>query len=60
MGRLDWILLIAAGLVILASFLWNAGPVAAGGRPGPYPWWLFLAGWMAGMGVFLRAGRRSS
>lgn len=48
----DWWALSAGGALILASFLWHAGPVARGELPGAYPWWLFLAGWLGGLLCF--------
>ncbi|MCH7940078.1 MAG: hypothetical protein IID13_10080 [Candidatus Marinimicrobia bacterium] len=42
-----------AGGVILASFLWNVPALAARTVPQNYPWWLFSAGFIGGMGWFL-------
>lgn len=40
------------GALILASFVWHAGPVARGELPGAYPWWLFQVGWLGGLAWF--------
>ena len=41
LGRAGWALEVLAGLIIIASFLWE-GPAAMAGRmPGPYPWWMW-------------------
>jgi hypothetical protein len=48
----DWIIELLAGLVIIASFLWNVPALQSRAVPGPYPWWLFLTGYLAGVGWF--------
>jgi hypothetical protein len=55
----DWWVLSAAGLPILASFFWNMARIARMEVPDRYPWWLFLAGWLAGIGWFVKAWRSS-
>jgi uncharacterized protein (DUF1330 family) len=50
----DWVVEIVAGLVIIASFLWNANLAAAGGLPKAFPWWLFALGYLGGIGWFGR------
>ena len=54
----DWAAQIACGAVILWSFLWHHEAVEAQRLPGPFPWWLFLAGLLGGVGLFWRALRR--
>jgi hypothetical protein len=49
----DWLLLCACGLPILTSFFWNTHPRAE--TPDRYPWWLFLAGFLAGIAWFAKA-----
>ena len=44
---------IAAGLVIIASFLVRGEAVIAGTMPGAFPWTLFLIGWLGGLGLFV-------
>jgi hypothetical protein len=51
----DWLVQIVAGALIVASMLWNAGPVDRQEQPGDFPWWLFLLGLVGGIGFFLRA-----
>lgn len=46
----DWVVEIAAGCVVLASFFWNAAEAV----PRTFPWWLFLLGWCGGMAWFVR------
>jgi hypothetical protein len=54
LGARDWAVEIVAGSVIIASFLWNAGPAAAGSVPNPFPWWLFALGYLGGICWFGR------
>ena len=54
----DWWVLCACGLPILASFFWNTARIARMERPDGYPWWLFLAGWLGGVGWFAWAWRK--
>jgi len=56
----DWALLIACGALILWSFFWNVTPIVRMRPPGAYPWWLFLAGWLGGLIVFVRAWRTAA
>lgn len=49
----DWLVEIAAGLVIIASFMWNFPALAAGEAPVSYPWWLFASGMGGGAGWFV-------
>lgn len=56
--RTDWLLQVAGGSAIIASFLWNweaAGPRAV---PETFPWWLFGLGCGLGLGDFVWAWRR--
>jgi hypothetical protein len=48
----DWLIEIAAGVAIIASFLWNQPAIDAHTVPTAYPWWLFLIGWGLGVGWF--------
>ncbi len=48
----DWAVEIVAALLILGSFFWNVPAVAAEEVPTGYPWWLFLLGWLGGIGWF--------
>ena len=51
--RWVWWAEIVAGLVIIASFLWDARNISAGGHPRPFHWEVFLAGLMAGLVIFI-------
>jgi hypothetical protein len=53
----DWVIEIVAGLIIIGSFVWNEPQVQAGTIPVDYPWWLFMLGWLTGLGWFLRRWR---
>ena len=57
--RGDWAAGVCGGLLILWSFLWNAQAIESG-SPGPFPWWLFAAGMLLGLGAFAGAIRRGS
>lgn len=48
----DWAVEVSAGLIIIASFLWNAPVLADGGIPTAFPWWLFGLGFLTGTGWF--------
>ena len=50
---LDWCVEIAAGPAILTTFFWNMPAIAAKEAPSAYPWWLFLTGWLGGIGWFV-------
>lgn len=52
---LDWAVESAAGLAILASFLWSVPDLAPGRASPSYPWWLFALGY--GGGVLWIVGR---
>ena len=46
---------LAAALLIVISFLVPGASVAETGAPEPFPWPLFLAGTLVGVGTFVRA-----
>ncbi|UCD37664.1 MAG: hypothetical protein JSW54_12715 [Fidelibacterota bacterium] len=48
----DWLIEILAGVVIIASFLWNVPTLSAQEVPRYYPWWLFTIGFLIGVGWF--------
>jgi hypothetical protein len=50
----DWAVEAVAGLVVIASFLWNAGNLAGKEASLSYPWWLFAIGYLGGALWFLR------
>jgi hypothetical protein len=51
----DWIGLILGGALVLLSFTWDFRHVLAGNLPGPFAWWLFLAGELVSLGTFVKA-----
>ena len=57
-GPWGWALAVAAGLLIVLSFLWRGPEAMRGEMPGPYPWPVFWAGMLLGLGTFLWAWRR--
>lgn len=52
---IDLLLLVTSLLLQLYAFMANHAAVRAGGRPGTFPWLIFLAGVALGLGVGLRA-----
>jgi hypothetical protein len=50
-------LLVLGGVVVIASFVLNAGVVLAGGTPSEFPWPVFAAGMAIGIAVTVRALR---
>ena len=50
-----WIGLILGGALVILSFTWDFQNVLAGNLPRPFAWWLFLAGELVSVGVFLHA-----
>ena len=50
--RRDWLIEIAAGVIILVTFFWALPALIAGQPPGDYPWWLFAIGYLGGLGWF--------
>ncbi|UCH11342.1 MAG: hypothetical protein JSU61_05485 [Fidelibacterota bacterium] len=49
----DWLVEVLAGLVIIASFLWNVPALQTNEAPDYYPWWLFSLGLLIGIGWFV-------
>jgi len=56
-GRLPWILLVAGGVIIFTSFIWDWRYIVAGGMPRGFPWAIFAVGEIAGVIGFARAIR---
>ncbi len=50
-----WIVEIVCAAVILLTFFWETAAVVKGAIPTNYPWWLFGAAYLVGLGTFLRA-----
>jgi len=58
LGPVDWAVETAAGLAVIASFLWNVGGLGGDERALSYPWWLFALGYGGGvLWIVLRARR---
>jgi hypothetical protein len=55
----DWMVEILSGLVVIASFLWNVGNLAAREASLSYPWWLFGIGYVGGILWIVARARRS-
>ncbi|UCF95901.1 MAG: hypothetical protein JSV89_12015 [Spirochaetaceae bacterium] len=51
--RFDWLMGLAAALIVVGSYLWESGSVLQGTVPQGYPWWLWCAGIGLGLAVFL-------
>jgi hypothetical protein len=58
LGRLDWGLVFAGGLLIVVAFCWDFRNIVAGGQPNPFHWPLFILGEAVGLAGFLRGVRR--
>jgi len=58
-GRSHWIGLIAGGLLILSSFVWDARALMEGNVPHAFAWPLFSAGELLGLGAFMHGLRAS-
>ena len=54
---LAWALLILGGVLIFVSFIWDWRYIVDGGFPRGFPWALFIAGEVAGIGGFTMAVR---
>jgi hypothetical protein len=54
----EWMAMIAGGLVVILSFVWDYRNTMAGGLPNPFNWPLFLAGEIIALSGFLSASRR--
>lgn len=56
----EWVTMIAGGLVVILSFVWDYRNTMAGGLPNPFNWPLFFAGEIIALAGFLSAARRLS
>jgi hypothetical protein len=54
----EWMAMIAGGLVVILSFVWDFRNTMAGGLPNPFNWPLFLAGEVIALAAFLSAVKR--
>ncbi len=57
-SRATWTAVIAAGLLVIGSFLWNFSAAAGGRVPARFPWLLFGSAFAAGGVVFLVSVKR--
>jgi hypothetical protein len=57
---LAWAAEIAAGLVIILSFLLDVKNISEGGYPNPFNWWVFSIGLGGGLGIFIYCLNRRS
>jgi len=55
--RWAWWAEILAGMIIIASFIWDARNITAGGYPNPFHWEVFLTGMIAGLAIFVWQAR---
>ena len=55
----DWLSILAGGLVVVLAFCWDYRNTSAGGLPNPFNWPLFTAGELIGLAGFSAAVRRS-
>jgi hypothetical protein len=53
----QWITMIAGGLVVILSFVWDFRNTTAGGQPNPFNWALFLAGEAIALAGFIAAAK---
>jgi hypothetical protein len=54
---LEWMAMIAGGLIVILSFVWDFRNTMAGGLPNPFNWPLFFAGEVIALFGFLSALR---
>ena len=55
LSGLRWAGLVFGGALVILSFTWDFQHVMAGNLPRPFAWWLFLAGELMSVGIFLKA-----
>jgi hypothetical protein len=53
----EWMAMIAGGLIVILSFVWDFRNTMAGGLPNPFNWSLFFAGEVIALLGFLSAAR---
>ncbi len=53
-SRLEWLLLLSGAAIILASFFYQTAAVLNKAIPEHYPWWVFLSGYLLGLGTFIQ------
>jgi hypothetical protein len=55
---LEWMTMIAGGLIVILSFVWDFRNTMAGGMPNPFNWPLFFVGELIALTGFLLGVRR--
>ncbi len=50
---MDWFIEIVAGAGLLIAFLWNYQKIRQGLVPAHFPWWIFAASLVLGLGYFI-------
>ena len=58
LGALNWLGIVAGGVIIVAAFTWDHRNIMAGGMPNPFNWPLFILGEVVGLAAFLQAAAR--
>lgn len=53
----QWLAMIAGGIIVILSFLWDFRNIMAGGLPNAFNWPLFFVGEMIALGGFIAAAR---
>jgi uncharacterized integral membrane protein len=52
-----WMIMIAGGLIVILSFVWDYRNTTSGGVPNPFHWPLFFAGLLLSLAGFIAAAR---
>lgn len=53
-SRMEWFLVLSGAAIIMVSFFYQTLNVLNGAIPEHYPWWIFLTGFLLGLGIFFR------
>jgi len=56
-SKWQWLAMVAGGVVVILSFLWDVRNTMAGGLPNPFNWPLFLTGEAIALGGFIWAAK---
>lgn len=51
--KADWIVEVLAGIIIISSFIKGTDALRTDFIPEQYSWWLFFAGFLPGLGLFI-------
>jgi len=54
LSHTEWFLVLGGAAIILVSFFYQTFAVLNGSIPDYYPWWIFLSGFILGLGTFTR------